>query len=34
VECDPKDVSIGMPVEVTFIRATDRVSIPYFKPVG
>lgn len=34
VECDPGEVTIGMPVEVTFVRATAEVSIPYFKPVG
>lgn len=32
IECDPRDVKIGMPVEVTFVRATDRISVPYFKP--
>ena len=32
VGCDPGDVAIGMPVEVTFVQATDQVSIPYFKP--
>ena len=34
VECDPGEVTIGMPVEVTFVQATAEVSIPYFKPVG
>ena len=34
VECEPGDVRIGMPVEVTFVQATDQVSIPYFKPVA
>ena len=34
VECNPRDVKIGMPVQVTFIKATDQVSIPYFKPAG
>lgn len=34
VECDPGDVTVGMPVEVTFVRATDQVSVPYFKPSG
>ena len=34
VECNPRDVSIGMPVEVTFVQATDQVSVPYFKPVS
>jgi uncharacterized OB-fold protein len=32
IQCDPRDVSIGMPVEVTFVQATDRISVPYFKP--
>ena len=32
VECEPRDVRIGMPVEVTFVKATDQVTIPYFKP--
>jgi len=34
VECNPRDVKIGMPVQVTFIKASDQVSIPYFKPAG
>ena len=34
VECDPREVKIGMPVEVTFVQATDRISVPYFKPAG
>ena len=33
VECNPGDVTIGMPVKVTFVQATDRISIPYFKPI-
>jgi uncharacterized OB-fold protein len=32
IECNPRDVNIGMPVEVTFVRANDRISVPYFKP--
>ncbi len=32
VECNPREVYIGMPVEVTFVRATDRVTVPYFRP--
>ena len=32
VECNPRDVTVGMPVEVTFIRANDQISIPYFRP--
>jgi uncharacterized OB-fold protein len=34
VECDPRSVTIGMPVEVTFVQATTQISVPYFKPVG
>ena len=34
VECDPRSVTIGMPVEVTFVQATNQISVPYFKPAG
>ncbi|MBM3942324.1 MAG: Zn-ribbon domain-containing OB-fold protein [SAR202 cluster bacterium] len=34
VECNPRDVKIGMPVQVTFVKANDQVSVPYFKPAG
>ena len=34
VECEPQQVSIGMPVEVSFVQANDRVTIPYFKPAS
>jgi uncharacterized OB-fold protein len=34
VECDPKDVSIGMAVEVTFQQATPQISVPFFKPAS
>ena len=34
VQCSPGEVSIGMPVEVSFIKATDQISIPFFKPVS
>ena len=34
VECDPRQVSIGMAVEVTFVPATDQISVPFFKPAG
>ena len=34
VECNPDDVVIGMTVEVTFVRATDQVTVPYFKPAA
>ena len=32
VECNPRDVQIGMPVEVTFLPATPQIHIPVFKP--
>ena len=32
VECDPNSVTIGMPVEVTFVQANNQISVPYFKP--
>ena len=34
VDCDPGTVEIGMPVEVTFVRANDQVSVPFFKPAS
>ena len=34
VDCEPRDVSVGMEVEVTFVQANNQISIPYFKPVG
>ena len=32
VECNPQDVKIGLPVEVTFVQANNQVTVPYFKP--
>lgn len=32
VDCDPKDIKIGMNVEVTFFQRGD-FYLPYFKPV-
>ena len=32
IECQPRDVSIGMPVEVTFVQANNQISVPYFRP--
>ena len=34
IECDPKEVKIGMDVEVTFVRANNFITIPYFKPIS
>lgn len=33
INTNPEDVSIGMPVRVTFVDATDEITIPYFEPV-
>ena len=32
VECDPKDVEIGMDVEVVFEDITDEIALPMFRP--
>lgn len=34
VECPPREVRIGMAVEVTFVRATDQITVPFFKPAS
>ena len=34
VDCNPREVTIGMPVEVTFVRANDQITVPYFKPAA
>lgn len=33
INCDPESVRVGTPVKVTFVDATDEVTIPYFEPV-
>ncbi len=32
VECSPSEVSIGMPVEVTFEEITPDAVVPQFRP--
>ena len=32
VDCDPDDVTIGMPVEVTFADTVDGIALPLFHP--
>jgi len=32
VVADPEDVEIGMPVEVTFERVSEAVTLPKFRP--
>jgi hypothetical protein len=32
VGCEPEDVTIGMPVEVTFTELTPDISLPQFRP--
>ena len=33
VEPDPSNLTIGMPVEVTYEDITDTITLPKFKPV-
>jgi uncharacterized OB-fold protein len=33
VDCDPKDVHIGMDVEVVFDDVTPEVTLPKFRPI-
>jgi len=33
VGCEPSEVRIGLPVEVTFADVTEEVTLPKFKPV-
>lgn len=32
VDIDPDEIEIGMPVEVTFERVTDEITLPKFRP--
>ena len=32
VECDPREISIGMPVEVTFEDCSPEITLPMFRP--
>ena len=32
VDCEPDDVSVGMPVEVTFADEVDGIALPLFRP--
>jgi uncharacterized protein len=34
VECDPDDVTIGMPVELVFAPALDGIALPLFRPAA
>ena len=34
IECRIQDVSIGMPVQVTFVPATQEIHVPMFKPAS
>lgn len=33
VETDPDEIAIGMPLEVTYRKMTDEITLPYFRPV-
>ena len=32
VNCEPEEVKVGMPVELTYVDATPEISIPLFQP--
>jgi len=32
VDIAPDDVRVGLPVEVAFTRASDAITLPYFRP--
>jgi uncharacterized OB-fold protein len=34
VECEPADLGIGQPVEVTSLPLTDGLTLPVFRPAG
>lgn len=34
VDCDPADVTIGMPVDVTFADTVDGIALPLFRPTA
>ena len=34
VDCDVDDVTVGMPVEVTFRAIDDTVTVPVFRPAS
>ncbi len=34
VDCEPGEVEIGMPVEVTFRRMSDEITLPLFRPAA
>jgi uncharacterized OB-fold protein len=34
LHCDPADIVVGMPVEVTFEALDDAVTLPQWQPAG
>lgn len=32
VECPIEDIAVGMPVEVTFRKMSEAITLPYFRP--
>jgi uncharacterized OB-fold protein len=32
VDCDLAEIAIGMPIEVTFRKMSDEITLPYFRP--
>jgi uncharacterized OB-fold protein len=34
VNCEPDDIKIGMPVQVTFVPTADEMAVPVFEPAA
>ena len=34
IDCDPDDIEIGQSVDVIFKRATDEITLPFFRPAS
>ena len=34
VDCAPADVHVGMPVEVAFLRESEEIALPVFRPLA
>ena len=32
IDVDPDGVTIGMPVEVSFVERSETITLPYFRP--
>jgi len=32
IECDPEEIRVGMPLEVSFRRMSEEITLPFFRP--